>query len=122
MALSSPEPPAMKARIAAPHRTASLASEQSSVVAVSVRPKEPKATQEPTTRPEPKEELSAIECRRALEASGKFYPSKWQRTAGSVPQSEGTSVFNAPQVLASPLYTSFLQGEAPHVWENLSDS
>ena len=50
MAQSSSEPSAKKARISVPHRTAPLASEQSSVVAVSVRPKEPKATQEPTTR------------------------------------------------------------------------
>ena len=54
MAQSSSEPSAKKAHISAPHRTASLASEESSVAAVSVRPKEPKATQEPTTRPEPK--------------------------------------------------------------------
>ena len=66
-------------------------------------------SQKPPIRPEPKEDISALESRRALEASVQMYPSKRQRTAGPVPQNESASFFNAPQILASPLSQLFFK-------------
>ena len=47
---------------------------------------------------------------------------KGQHSAGTATRSERSPVFDEPQVLASPLYHSFLQGDAMHVVEKLCDT